>query len=137
MNNRYKQFFAAPAAALVGVAAFLPIFLALASPPRLSVFFANRSAVISSRFGSMFLNFGSHGTVRGSSVAVLALGQKSTNDSGRWWVQASFVCIRWSSWFDGRPRCFEVHFLDQAAFQWRSEDGEAGDGRLLDQGAKQ
>ncbi len=137
MRNHYKLLLVGGAGVLVGVAIFLPTFLALASSPRLSAFFANRSAVISSRFGSMFLNFAVNGTVRGSSAAVLALGEASANDSGGWSVQGSSVCIRWENWFQGRPRCFEVHLLDQATFQWRSGDGEEGGGRLLDQGVKQ
>jgi hypothetical protein len=113
------------------------VFLALASPPRLSTFFADRSALISTRFGSLSLNFAANGRVRGDSTAVLALGEKSPKDSGRWWVRGSFICIRWETWFEARPRCFAIDLPDGPAFLWRSEDGEHGAGQLLDQGVNQ
>jgi hypothetical protein len=123
--------------ALVVAAIYTPMFLALASPPRLSTLFADRSALISSRFGSLFLSFAANGMVRGDSAAVVALGEKSPKDSGRWWVKGSSICIRWETWFEARPRCFAIDLQDGSAFQWRSEDGEHGAGQLVDQGVNQ
>jgi hypothetical protein len=72
--------------------------------------------------------------VRGDSIAVLALGESISKDSGRWWGRGSFICIRWETWFQARPRCFAIDLQDGSAFNWRREDGEHGDGQLLDQG---
>jgi hypothetical protein len=134
MRHQNKYALLACRVALVSVAIYAPTFPALASSARLSAFFVNRSAVISSRFGSLTLTFAGNGTVQGWSTAVFALGEKKANDSGRWWVQGSSVCIRWSIWFEARTRCFAVHPQDRSAFKWRSEEGEEGAGRLLDQG---
>jgi hypothetical protein len=120
--------------ALVVAAIFTPVFLAVASAPRLSTLFADRFALITTRFGSLSLSFAANGMVRGDSAAVLALGEKSTTDSGRWWVRGSSICIRWETWFGARPRCFAIDLQDGPAFQWRGEDGERGGGELLDQG---
>jgi hypothetical protein len=120
--------------ALVAAAITTPVFLAVASPPRLATLFADRSALISTRFGSLSLSFAANGLVRGDSPAILALGEKSSKDSGRWWVRGSSVCIRWETWFEARPRCFAIDLQDGSAFHWRGEDGERGAGQLLDQG---
>jgi hypothetical protein len=68
-----------------------------ASPQHLSTIFADRSALISTRFGSLSLSFAANGLVRGDSTAVLALGESSSKDSGRWWVRGSSICIRWET----------------------------------------
>ncbi len=134
MSHQCKPMLFGCRAALVAATICTPVFLALASPPRLSTFFADRSALISTRFGSLSLNFTANGRVRGDSTAVLALGEKGPKDSGRWWVKGSSICIRWETWFEARPRCFAIELQDGPAFQWRSEDGEHGAGQLLDQG---
>jgi hypothetical protein len=134
MSHQCKPVLLGCRVALVAAAISTPVFLALASPPRLSTLFADRSALISTRFGSLSLNFAANGMVRGDSTAVPALGERSPKDSGRWWVRGSSICIRWETWFQARPRCFAIDLEDVSAFNWRSEDGEHGDGRLFDQG---
>ena len=134
MGHHYKPVLFGCRVALVVAAITTPVFLAIASPPRLSKLFADRSALISTRFGSLSLSFAANGMVRGDSTAVLALGERSSKDLGRWWVRGSSICIRWETWFEARPRCFAIDLQDGSEFQWRSEDGERGAGQLLDQG---
>jgi hypothetical protein len=134
MSHQCKPVLFGCRVALVVAAINTPVLLAVASPPRLSTLFADRSALISTRFGSLSLSFAANGIVRGDSAAVLALGEKSPKDSGRWWVRGSSICIRWETWFEARARCFAIDLQDGSAFQWRSEDGERGAGQLLDQG---
>jgi hypothetical protein len=137
MSHQCKPVLLGCRVALVAAAICTPVFLALASPPRLSTLFADRSALISTRFGSISLSFGANGMVRGDSTAVLAVGEKNSKDSGRWWVKGTSICIRWETWFEARPRCFVIDLQDGSAFQWRSENGEHGAGQLLDQGVNQ
>jgi hypothetical protein len=134
MSHQCKPVLLGCRVALVAAAIFTPVFLALASSPHLSTLFADRSALISTRFGSLSLSFAANGLVRGDSTAVLALGEASSKDSGRWWVRGSSICIRWETWFYARSRCFAIDLEDGPAFNWRSEDGEHGDGQFLDQG---
>jgi hypothetical protein len=137
MSYHYKPVLFGCRVAFVVAAICTPVFLALASPPRLFTLFADRSALISTRFGSLSLSFAANSTVRGDSTAILALGEKIPRDSGRWWVKGSSICIRWETWFEARPRCFAIDLQDQSAFEWRSEDGEHGAGQLFDQGVDQ
>jgi hypothetical protein len=137
MSNHCKPVLLGFRVALLAAAICAPVFLALASPSRLSAFFADRSALISARFGSLSLRFSANNTVRGDSTAVLALGERSSRDLGRWWVRASSICIQWETWFHARPRCFAIDLQDESAFTWRGADGEHGEGRLLDQGVTQ
>ena len=137
MSHQCKPVLFGCRVALVAAAIYTPMFLALASPPRLSTLFADRSALISTRFGSMFLSFAANAWCEATPPPFSRLGRRARRISGRWWVKGSSICIRWETWFEARPRCFVIDLQDGPAFQWRSEDGEHGAGQLLDQGVNQ
>ena len=54
-------------------------------------------------------------------------------DSGRWWVDGSRLCQKWTSWYDGRTFCFVLRPVDEKRLAWERDDGLSGIARIGDE----
>lgn len=54
-------------------------------------------------------------------------------DSGRWWVDGSRLCQKWTSWYDGRIFCFVLRPVDEKRLAWERDDGVSGIARIGDE----
>ena len=54
-------------------------------------------------------------------------------DSGRWWVDGSRLCQKWTSWYDGRTFCFVLRPVDGRRLAWERDDGLSGIARIGDE----
>ncbi len=54
-------------------------------------------------------------------------------DSGRWWVDGSRLCQKWTSWYEGRIFCFVLRPVDEKRLAWERDDGLSGIARIGDE----
>lgn len=92
---------------------------------------SDRRIYLSVPFGGEFpLYYQKDGRVDGSGEAV-GLGKfLAPKDSGRWWVDGSRLCQKWSQWYEGRVFCFTLEKLPDDKLIWRRDDGEVGVARI-------
>jgi hypothetical protein len=77
------------------------------------------------------IRYRANGTMAGSSsyhLAALA-GESVRKDQGRWWVQNSQLCQKWTSWSEGRLYCYRLSVSGKRVV-WSRNDGETGTARL-------
>lgn len=55
------------------------------------------------------------------------------SDSGRWWVDGSKLCQKWTSWYDGRTFCFVLRPMPDKKLAWERDDGLSGVARIGDE----
>ena len=80
--------------------------------------------------GEFPLFYQSNGSVNGSGDAV-GLGRfLKPNDSGRWWVDGNRLCQKWTSWYDGKPFCFQITDQGPGKIGWIRDDGYSGTARI-------
>ena len=53
----------------------------------------------------------------------------TSSDRGEWWVKASKLCQKWTTWFDKRTRCFGVKKKGLRIY-WAEENGKSGVARI-------
>ena len=61
-------------------------------------------------------------------AATLARGE-SASDRGKWWVSASQLCQRWSSWMEGKTYCYKLTRRGNSV-SWVRNDGRSGSARI-------
>ena len=64
----------------------------------------------------------------GAVAATLARGN-GASDRGKWWVSASQLCQRWSSWMDGKTYCYKLT-RNGSTVRWVRNDGHSGTARI-------
>ena len=80
--------------------------------------------------GELPLYYATNGTVDGSGEAV-GLGKwLKPNDSGRWWIAGDRLCQKFTTWYDGKPMCFELKRSGAGKVFWRRDNGETGIARI-------
>jgi hypothetical protein len=80
--------------------------------------------------GEMPLYYKQDGSVDGSGEAV-GLGRfLAPSDSGKWWIEGTLVCQRWTRWYDGKTFCFTVENRGPDRIFWRRDDGAEGIARV-------
>ena len=80
--------------------------------------------------GEFPLFYQTNGSVNGSGDAV-GLGRfLKPNDSGRWWVDGNKLCQKWTTWYDGKPFCFQIIDQGPGKISWIRDDGYAGTARI-------
>jgi hypothetical protein len=64
----------------------------------------------------------------GAVAATLSRGE-SASDRGKWWVSASQLCQRWSSWMEGKTYCYKLTRRGNSV-TWVRNDGRSGSARI-------
>ena len=82
-------------------------------------------------FGGEFpLEYRRDGTVDGDGEA-LGLGRfLRPKDHGRWWIDGNRLCQKFTTWYDGRPMCFDLTRTGPDTLRWVRDNGQTGDARL-------
>jgi hypothetical protein len=62
-------------------------------------------------------------------VAATVAREESTSDRGKWWVSASQLCQRWSSWMEGKTYCYQLTRQGNSV-TWVRNDGRSGSARI-------
>jgi len=57
-------------------------------------------------------------------------GSNTSEDKGKWWIEADLVCSQWSSWLDGKQICNRV-YSNGDYFMTIGKDGAISDGKKL------
>jgi len=77
------------------------------------------------------IQYNARGTMTGrmSTVAAALSGSRGISDRGRWWIDGSRLCQRWSSWMDSKTYCYA---LSQSGHnvRWVRHDGRSGTARI-------
>ena len=55
--------------------------------------------------------------------------EESASDRGKWWVSASQLCQRWSSWMEGKTYCYKLTRQGNSV-TWVRNDGRSGSARI-------
>jgi hypothetical protein len=94
---------------------------------------AGKQIFLATPFGGEFpLNYRANGVVDGSGKAI-GLGKwMQPTDSGRWWVDGSKLCQKWTNWCDGKQFCFTVTSQGPKKISWVRDDGLSGTARVED-----
>jgi hypothetical protein len=90
-----------------------------------------RSVFLATPFGGEFpLNYRRSGQVDGDGEA-LGLGRfVRPQDTGRWWINGDRLCQRFTTWYEGRPMCFELTRIGPNRLRWVRDNGETGTARI-------
>lgn len=98
---------------------------------RLKQAIAGKRVYLSVPLGGEFpLYYRADGQVDGSGEA-LGLGRYlKPKDTGRWWVDGSRLCQKWTTWYDGRAFCFTVRDMGGNKIAWARDDGTTGEARI-------
>jgi hypothetical protein len=62
-------------------------------------------------------------------VAATIAREESASDRGKWWVSASQLCQRWSSWMEGKTYCYKLTRQGNSV-TWVRNDGRSGSARI-------
>jgi len=62
-------------------------------------------------------------------VAATIAREESASDRGKWWVSASQLCQRWSSWMQGKTYCYKLTRQGNSV-TWVRNDGRSGSARI-------
>ena len=62
-------------------------------------------------------------------VAATVAREESASDRGKWWVSASQLCQRWSSWMEGKTYCYKLTRQGNSV-TWVRNDGRSGSARI-------
>lgn len=82
--------------------------------------------------GEFPLYYQRDGRVDGSGEAV-GLGRfMAPKDSGRWWIDGTQLCQKWTEWYNGEVFCFSLAKLPDGRLAWTRNDGMAGTARIGD-----
>jgi hypothetical protein len=49
----------------------------------------------------------------------------SSEDTGRWWIDADRLCHKWRRWFDGEQQCMRLKKIGRT-IHWVNQDGNSG-----------
>jgi hypothetical protein len=79
---------------------------ALMSGSELKEAIGGRTVYLASPLGEVPIRYMKNGTMVASTSLALLDGERTTTDSGRWWVQDDRLCLRWRNWMGSRPYCF-------------------------------
>lgn len=66
---------------------------------------------------------------RMSSFAAAFSGSEGVSDRGKWWVDGSRLCQKWSSWMDGETYCYTLSRSGDRV-RWVRSDGRSGTARI-------
>jgi len=77
------------------------------------------------------IQYSSRGTMKGrmSSFAAAFSGSEGVSDRGKWWVDGSRLCQKWSSWMDGETYCYTLSRSGDRV-RWVRSDGRSGTARI-------
>ena len=102
--------------------------------PALDRAVSGRRIYLATPFGGEFpMNYYADGRLDGQGQAS-GLGRfLKPEDSGRWWVNGSKLCQKWTSWYEGRTFCFVLRPLDAKTLAWERDDGLSGLARIGDE----
>jgi hypothetical protein len=62
-------------------------------------------------------------------VAATVAREESASARGKWWVSASQLCQRWSSWMEGKTYCYKLTRQGNSV-TWVRNDGRSGSARI-------
>jgi len=62
-------------------------------------------------------------------VAATVAREESASARGKWWVSASQLCQRWSSWMEGKTYCYKLTRQGNSV-TWLRNDGRSGSARI-------
>jgi hypothetical protein len=79
------------------------------------------------------IRYKANGRMTGSMGAVAATFSRGdgSRDNGRWWVESSQLCQRWTSWMDGETHCYKITRQGNL-INWFRNDGVSGTARIED-----
>jgi hypothetical protein len=77
------------------------------------------------------IRYKANGRMTGTIGAVAATFSRGdgSRDTGRWWVQASQLCQRWTTWMEGQTYCYKLTRQGNR-ITWIRHDGVSGAARI-------
>lgn len=80
--------------------------------------------------GEFPLNYRPSGRVDGDGEA-LGLGRwVKPQDKGRWWIKSDKLCQQFTTWYDGKPMCFDLYRISGKQLKWIRNNGDSGTARI-------